>query len=361
MTAVEHHDFVIVGARIAGCLTASFLARGGADVLVVERSGVPSPTLSTHFFRGDNLVRVLDAAKMLPEVLALGSPQLTREFNYERGEPSGTADPVQGPGAAGYCLSVRREVLDPTLMACARRHGAKVETSTRALDIVVEDGRVRGVALASGRMVEADLVIGADGYRSMVASKVAAVARESYPGRRALYYRYVRAMRGPDGVVDAVEFSLLGDELAYVFPSDNGYACIALSINLEEYESFRHRVDADFDHLLRRHTALWSRYAEATDHSRVLGTGPREDFVRQAAGDGWALVGDSGIHQDPWSGFGMDSAGVTALILAEQLLAAGSLRSGAWRSAYEKARDEAVLDWFHQTVAGAADLSVLAE
>ena len=35
-------------------------------------------------------------------------------------------------------------------------------------------------------------------------------------------------------------FSQLGDELAYVFPSDAGLTCIAISINLKEYEGFRH-------------------------------------------------------------------------------------------------------------------------
>jgi flavin-dependent dehydrogenase len=44
----ESFDVVVVGARCAGAATAMLLARQGHDVLVVDRVGFPSDTLSTH-------------------------------------------------------------------------------------------------------------------------------------------------------------------------------------------------------------------------------------------------------------------------------------------------------------------------
>jgi 2-polyprenyl-6-methoxyphenol hydroxylase-like FAD-dependent oxidoreductase len=41
-------DVIVVGARVAGAATAMPLARGGLDVLVVDRATFPSDTLSTH-------------------------------------------------------------------------------------------------------------------------------------------------------------------------------------------------------------------------------------------------------------------------------------------------------------------------
>ena len=38
-----------------------------------------------------------------------------------------------------------------------------------------------------------------------------------------------------------------------------------------------------------------------------------------AAGPGWALVGDAGAYQDPWSGRGMDTAARQAAALAATL------------------------------------------
>ena len=52
-------DAVVVGGRIAGSLTALRLAERGVSVRVLESRHFPSDTLSTHFFRGDGLVRSL--------------------------------------------------------------------------------------------------------------------------------------------------------------------------------------------------------------------------------------------------------------------------------------------------------------
>lgn len=361
VTQASTYDVLVVGGRIAGALSAILFAKAGARVVLVDRARFPSPTLSTHFFRGDGLVRVLASAGVLDDVLALGPPPLTCEYTYLGGAAEYTMGPPQDPGAAGYCLSVRREVLDATLLDRAGQVGVEVLTSTSVTRVVTEDGRAAGVELADGRVISAGLVVGADGRRSVVARDVRAADRERHTGKRALYYRYVANMPAPrGGAPDGPEFSLLGDELAYVFPSDAGLTCVAISVNLAEYEQLRHAAAERFDALLRRHTGLWERYHSGVQRGRIFGSGPQDDYVRQAAGPGWALVGDAGIHQDPWSGAGMDSAGVSAAMLVDQVTAAGG--SGAeedWAAAYERER-ELVVEWFHNTVAGAADLSAMA-
>ncbi|HEY7044692.1 MAG TPA: NAD(P)/FAD-dependent oxidoreductase [Nocardioidaceae bacterium] len=355
------YDVVVVGGRVAGSLTAILLARAGHRVLVIDRARFPSTTLSTHFFRGNGLIRVLDMAGMLDAVLALGPPRLTCEYAYFNGDPSPTIEPPQDPGDAGYCLSVRRETLDAVLLDGARRAGAHVRTATSVSRLITEGERVTGVLLGDGSTVMAGLVVGADGRRSMVARAVNAADRERHRGKRALYYRYVADMPSPSGgAPDGPEFSLLDDELAYIFPSDAGLTCVAISVNLAAYARFRHSSAQVFDELLARHTGLWQRYADSTRHGRLFGSGPLDDYVRQPAGPGWALVGDSGIHQDPWSGVGMDSAAVTAAALVECITSNADLRQNGWQVDYERNRDENVLSWFHDTVACAGDLSVLA-
>src|SRR5262249_27790373 len=158
-------------------------------------------------------------------------------------------------------LSIRREPLDATLLDRARREGVHVLTSMVVTRVLIDDGRAVGVELADGTTVQASLVVGADGMRSMVAESVGAADRERHRGNRAIYYLYVDAMPAPDGgPADGVEFSLLGDELAYAFPSDTRLTCIAISINLEAYERIRHDATAGFEDLLRRHRGFWARY-----------------------------------------------------------------------------------------------------
>ena len=214
------------------------------------------------------------------------------------------------------------------------------------------------MVLADGSSVAAGLVVGADGRRSTVARLVRAEDRERSVGQRALYYRYVRGFPGVhDGEPDGPEFSLLGDELAYVFPSDAGLTCLALSINLDEYQRLRHDPSQRFDELMRGHHGLWDRYVSAERVDRLFGSGPQDDWVRTAAGPGWALVGDSGLHQDPWSGAGMDCAGVSAALLVDSYCSAGG--SDSWIQDYQRSRDDRMLEIFHDTVAGAADLSTV--
>lgn len=48
-------DVIIVGARIAGSITATLLGEYGYKVLLLNRARFPSDTLSTHFFRSPAL------------------------------------------------------------------------------------------------------------------------------------------------------------------------------------------------------------------------------------------------------------------------------------------------------------------
>ncbi|MDT7635716.1 MAG: hypothetical protein QOC83_4, partial [Pseudonocardiales bacterium] len=47
-TSIEKADVVIVGSRCAGTAAAVPLARAGLKVIVVDKGGFPSDTLSTH-------------------------------------------------------------------------------------------------------------------------------------------------------------------------------------------------------------------------------------------------------------------------------------------------------------------------
>ncbi len=329
--------------------------------MLIDRATFPSTTLSTHFFRGEGFLDVVDRAGLLSEVERLGAPRLTCEYNYAGGGTSCAVGAPQDPGNVGYCMSIRREPLDAVLLNGARKCGAEVLTSTRVDAVMFDDSRSAvGVHLADGRNVQARLVVGADGLRSLVAAQVGAVDIERSDGARALYYRYVRGMPGPRSAVpDGPEFSGLGDELAYVFPSDADLTCVALSINLQEYDRFRHDAATQFDALLRRHRGVWPRYDSCSREGRLLGSGPQPDYIREAAGPGWALVGDSGIHQDPWTGLGIDNAAISAELLVDAFMA----EAGAddWQSRYRRERDRKMLEWFHFTVQGAADLSASRE
>lgn len=361
MTA--EYDVAIVGARVAGSITASLLGDAGARVLLVDAARFPSDTISTHFFRGAGLVGVLRRLGVLDAVLATGAPPLTRQYSYvdDTGVPA--VEPPQDPGDVGFALSVRRVTLDEILLARARRTpGVTIRDGTPVHGLVRDAaGRVAGITVQLGaepEVIHARLVIGADGRGSFVARAVAAPVERVEPATRAMYFRYVHDFVGVDGHRDGPEFSFVGDELVYAFPSDHRMTCIAISINLAAFGGFRSAPGEAFDHRVAAHVGLAERLAVARPASRTLGSGPKDAVIRRPYGPGWALVGDACLHQDPWTGLGMDNAATQAVFLAEAVMAwlRGDATEADVFEGYHRRRDEAAVPGFAFTASVGRDL-----
>ncbi len=91
---------------------------------------------------------------------------------------------------------------------------------------------------------------------------------------------------------------------------------------------------------------------------RLRGTRGMPNWVRRAGGPGWALLGDAGLHLDPWTGRGMDFAATHARFLARAILAAAAGADQATELArYQAERDAHALGTYQFTVDGARDLS----
>jgi 2-polyprenyl-6-methoxyphenol hydroxylase-like FAD-dependent oxidoreductase len=366
MDAEQPYDVAIVGARIGGAVLAAYLGDAGHRVLLVDRATFPSDTISTHFFRGVGLAGVLGELGLIDAVSATGAPALVREYVYTDGAAQPQDAPADGAGDLGFDLSVRRLALDALLLERATRSPSVTwREQTVVTGVVRDDGAIQGVELrgADGpSAVRARWVIGADGHASLIARLVEAATQEDSEAIRALYYCYLTDFAGVDGAApDGAEFSFLGDELAYVFPSDAGVTCLALSINLRAFPEMRAGGMDAFRARVLRHRGLAHRFEAATVLGRLLGRGPQRNIVRVPIGPGWALVGDAGMHQDPWTGEGMDSASRSARALAGVLddHLAGRISTADAIGRYHSERDAQGLENFHDTVESGRDLSAM--
>ena len=356
-------DVLVVGARVAGSTLASLLGSAGHRVLLVDRASFPSPTLSTHFFRGARLGSVLVSLGVFDEVLALGSPPLRCDYNYATGEATPEVSPPQDPGEVGFALSVRRGPLDHLLLRRARREpSVEVREGTAVTRLIWDGDRVVGAVLTDGQEVSARFVVGADGRSSFVAKAVEATEQIREPATRAMYYRYAVGFTNPSGdPPDGAEFSMRGDELLYAFPSDGGTTCVAVSVNLEAFARMRTGAEQGFRERLDAHPGLAARFRRCGFEGRLFGCGPKDHLIRVPAGPGWALVGDASLHQDPWTGNGMDNAGVHAAYLASAIddaLRGRATEDDAFRR-YHEARDDHAVHGFRETVELGRDLRQL--
>ena len=208
------------------------------------------------------------------------------------------------------------------------------------------DGRVTGVIghHADGRPFEvhAAHTIGADGVWSRVARAVGAPIEQMATRASAFIYSHLPGIN-----VGAYEWFYKQGVTAGIIPTNDGLACVFVATSAE-----RLRREPD-----RGTEAAWRRIlgraapglAERLDHRGEAGP-PRlfpglTGYLREAAGPGWALVGDAGYFKDPITAHGITDALRDAEILARVVASEGP---GAVRR-YQAERDELSLRLFRVT------------
>ena len=349
---VSHHDVVIVGARCAGSATARLLAQRGHDVVVLDRAEFPSDTLSTHGIARGGVVQ-LSRWGLLDDVLASGAPAI-REVTFGIEGREITRE-VKDRAGVDLLVAPRRMVLDTILADAAITSGATVRTSTAVTDVIRDDtGRVAGVSARTrdGRHLTLSCrhVVAADGLRSTLAPRLGAATRQRFSADVSLYYAYVDHVpwRG-------FEFHIAPGAFAGVFPTHHGQACVWLSRPTGLLEGVRRagarRTAALVDAIAEVAPSLGRRIRSGRVVSGVRGIIAPPNYVRDAFGPGWALVGDAGYHRDPITGHGITDAFRDADLLAEALdvaLRVPAQEHEALR-AFERGRDDALAATFRLT------------
>jgi flavin-dependent dehydrogenase len=314
----REHDVVVVGARCAGAATAMLLARQGHDVLVVDRASFPSDTLSTHAIARGGIVQ-LARWDLLDRVVSTGAPPI-RTASFHTGEARPITKRIKPQAGVDHLLAPRRDVLDALLIAAAVEAGAAVRTGVTVRAVTTgPDGRVAGVAARDeqgrSQVIRARTVVGADGVRSRIARAVGAATVDERPSDAATHYAYVAGLDA-----EGFEFHLGDRAMAGVFPTHHGLANVWICTPAASGQlAGRDRDGAFLDLLHRTSPSLAERVRRGEAASRVRSAVRLPNLVRQAAGQGWALVGDAGYHRDPVSGHGMTDAFRDAELLALHL------------------------------------------
>jgi 2-polyprenyl-6-methoxyphenol hydroxylase-like FAD-dependent oxidoreductase len=341
------YDAIVVGARCAGSPTAMLLARAGHSVLLVDRAGFPSDTLSTHYIHQPGVAR-LRRWGLLDRVVATGCPP-ARRLTFDVGPFALTAAPTAADGAdAGY--APRRYLLDQILLEAAAEAGAEVRERFSVSEIVVEDGRVAGIRgrAAGGATVteRAPMVIGADGMRSRVARAVGAPTYGARPGRTCAYYTYWSGVP-----LDGAELYPRDGRMIIAGPTNDGRIIVAVFWPRDEFHRVRVDIERSFLEAAALAPSLAERMRAGRRADRFFGTGDLPFFLRKPHGPGWALVGDAGYHKDPITAQGISDAFRDAELLAEAVDdgLGGRRPLEEALAGYERRRDEAALPLYDFT------------
>jgi flavin-dependent dehydrogenase len=346
-----HHDVIVVGGRCAGAATARLLADRGLDVIVFERAEMPSDTHSTHGLARGAVVQ-LNRWGLLDDVLASGAPAVrAATFGYHGVERTRT---LKARAGVDLLVAPRRYILDQLLLEAAAGSGAQVRTRSRVTHLLRDTtGRVVGVHVVDAQGHHTDhtarFVVGADGMRSTIAALVDAPVTASFETDVALYYAYVDGDSWP-----AFEFHVAASSYAGVFPTHFGQACVWVARPghlLTGLRPGRSRAEAFATELKNVAPSVAERVRRGGIDGPVRGNHAAPNFVRQAAGEGWSLVGDAGYHRDPLTGHGITDAFRDAELLADAIGQAyeGTIDEASALTQYAHLRNAALRDTFELT------------
>jgi flavin-dependent dehydrogenase len=311
------YDVAIVGARCAGSALALWLAREGAEVLLIDRASFPSDTMSGHFIQPAG-VSCLRRMGLLESLQTLGSPPQERmTVDFGPVVLSGSPTPMPDGTAAGY--APRRFQFDSMLADAAVAAGATLRERTSFVEPLIRAGRVTGIRATTPRGtiedIPARVLVGADGKRSRVAWAVGAERYKAHEATTCTYYAYWQGM-------DVTEARLFVRDglFAVAVPCGGGLTFLAIAWPRSAFAEVRQDIDGSYRRAAARIPWLADRLAGAKQAERYVGTADLDAFFRTACGPGWALLGDSGHHKDPITAQGMTDALLDAELLASAIL-----------------------------------------
>ena len=342
------YDAIVVGSRLAGAATGMLLARQCLRVLVVDRTHFPSDTLSSHQLQPPGVAR-LHRWGLLDRLDATGTPPVRDvRFDVNGVVIAGRYPDVAGAGAL---YSPRREVLDTLLVQAAREAGAEVREDTIVDELLMSEGRVRGIrSRRKGSSTATDdtaaLIVGADGKHSMVAKTVGAPSRRSRTARSLGFYCYWQ-----DVEILAGELYSRDRRVAGAWPTDQGMVVTYVGWPASEFDAFRADPAGHVLQTLDACGTLGARVRAGRRVGPVRGTSDLPNEIRVSSGPGWALAGDAGLVMDSITGQGMGHALRDADLLSEAIVTGlGSGRLDRTLSRYAKQRDAQTKAMFDFTV-----------
>ena len=323
--ASEHVKVLILGAGPAGCGTSFFLSKSGIPHTILEREVFPRDKVCGDAVSGKSAYVLRTAhAPWLHEIFKEEDaflPSRGIQFVAPNGKSLDIPYPDSlRPGETAPGFTAPRMVFDNFLFSKINPEFATVHQSVRVKSVERIAGRNKVVWEKAGveHTTIADLIVGADGEKSMVRKAYFqndAPQKADSVGLRA-YYTGVAGKHEND----FIELHFLNEVLPgylWIFPLPNGQFNVGIGMLSEEVRRKKINLREVFLRALNTNPALKSRFENAELVSKIQGWGlPMVTGRKPVSGEGYLLTGDAAALIDAFSGEGIGNALYSGMLAA---------------------------------------------
>ncbi len=315
-------DVIVIGGGPAGSTTSTLLAQHGHRVQLFERERFP------RFHIGESLIPetywVLQRLNMLPKMQA--SPFVKKHSVQFVNAVGRESAPFyfwdNKPHECSQTWQVVRSEFDKMMLDNAREHGVDAQEGVRVLEVLFDGDRAVGVKIRdqqnNDREVLANVVVDASGQGAMLQNKLKLRLWDPVLNKGAIWTYWEGAYRDTGRDEGATLVLQTSDRQGWFWyiPLHNNIVSVGVVAPFDYLFKGRESHEKTYEDEIERSPAVKRRVANAR---RVTGYFVTKDYSyrsKQAAGDGWVLVGDAFGFLDP-----LYSSGVLLALKSGQLAA----------------------------------------
>ncbi|MFO0968180.1 MAG: NAD(P)/FAD-dependent oxidoreductase [Gemmataceae bacterium] len=329
MNVTQNPAVIVIGGGPAGSTVSTLIAQKGHKVVLFEREYFP------RFHIGESLIpQTYWTLKRLDMLDKMRSSHFIKKYSVQfinqhgkLSEPFYFVD--HRPHESSQTWQVLRSEFDDLMLKNAAEHGVEVHQGARVLEVLFEGSRAVGVRVVLGdrqeRTVRAEVVVDASGQSSLILDRLKLRQWDPLLRKSACWTYWQGAQRDAgrdEGATLVIQTQGKHGWFWYIPQHDD-----IISVG----------VVASFDYLLKNRGKDYEKiYSEEVDRCpglkpRLAGATRVSPFraakeysyrAKQAAGDGWTLVGDAFGFLDP-----LYSSGVL-LALKSGEMAADAINEG---------------------------------
>ena len=350
-------DVAIIGSGIAGSTLGAILARQGLKVILFEAGSHPKFAIGeSMILETSEMMRSLAELYDIPELAFFSSENyfehigtshgIKRHFSYAHHTEGQlfdiecTLQAVIPKQPYGHELHLYRQDTDYFLMTVAIRHGVQVLQNTPVQSVEIDAAGVTLLTLA-GQRFEADYVVDAGGFRSMLAKQFDLRHHDLKTHSRAIFTHMVgvpcfhqvtasqAAYQLPFQLSEGTLHHVFHGGWLWVIPFDNHakstnpLCSVGLMLDPRVYPAQPAlSPETEFFQFIERFPSIAKQFRQALAVRDWTRTGRIQYGSKQVVGDRFCLLGQAAGFVDPLFSKGLYTALTCTSVLAERLLSA---------------------------------------